>query len=145
VLKGDASALKLKGGYFEITTSNEGTDRDTFIRDSLRHWYNDHAAIRLKEKTNRFAKIIGVKPKSVTVKDYKTRWGSCSSKGDVSFNWRIIMTPHQIIDYVVIHELCHLLEHNHSPKYWRLLERHIPDYLEKRDWLKVQGSSYNIL
>ena len=63
-------------------------------------------------------------------------WGSCSAKGDISFNWRIILAPHSVVDYVVVHELCHLLEHNHSPKFWKEVERYVPDWRNQRDWLK---------
>jgi predicted metal-dependent hydrolase len=78
----------------------------------------------------------GVNPASVTVKNYKSRWGSCSTKGDISYNWRIILAPHSIVDYVVVHELCHMLEHNHSSKYWKHVERHVPNWRECREWLK---------
>ena len=61
-------------------------------------------------------------------KEYKARWGSCSSSGDVTYNWRIIIAPHHIVDYIVVHELCHLLEHNNSSKYWKLVESYCKDY-----------------
>ena len=80
--------------------------------------------------------IIGVTPKSVSVCSYKSRWGSCSVNGDLSYNWRIILAPHRIVDYVVVHELCHLLEHNHSPRYWKHVAHHVPDYKDCREWLK---------
>lgn len=82
---------------------------------------------------------MGVSPQSVGIKEYKSRWGSCSSSGDVSFNWRIIISPHHIVDYIVVHELCHLLEHNHGPKYWKHVERVIPNFNDCREWLKVNG------
>jgi predicted metal-dependent hydrolase len=91
---------------------------------------------RLIDKTKRFAKVIGVNPNSITVKDYKSRWGSCSVQGDISYNWRIILAPHSIVDYVVVHELCHMLEHNHSSKYWKHVERYMPNWRECKDWLK---------
>lgn len=69
-------------------------------------------------------------------KDYKSRWGSCSTTGDISYNWKIVMAPHRIVDYVVVHELCHLLEHNHSAIYWRHVERIIPDFKKCGEWLK---------
>jgi predicted metal-dependent hydrolase len=80
----------------------------------------------------------------VGVKEYKARWGSCSSSGDVTYNWRIIMAPHHIVDYIVVHELCHLLEHNHGPKYWKHVKSVVPDYKECREWLKVNGEGLRI-
>ena len=82
-----------------------------------------------------------MEPRSVAVKDYKSRWGSCSAKGDISYNWKIVLAPHRIVDYVVVHELCHMLEHNHSSRYWKLVEKYVPDYRERRDWLKNHSLS----
>ena len=136
VLIGDQPSMKLRGGYVEATVTKADIDPKNSIRSLLKEWYKSHAENRLGEKTKRFAKIIGVKPSSVTVKDYKSRWGACSIKGEISFNWRIILAPHSIVDYVVIHELCHMLEHNHSSKYWKHVERYVPNWKECREWLK---------
>ena len=136
VLIGDQPSMKLRGGYVEATVTKADIDPKNSIRSLLKEWYKSHAENRIGEKTKRFAKIIGVKPSSVTVKDYKSRWGACSISGDISFNWRIIIAPHSIIDYVVIHELCHMLEHNHSSKYWKHVERYVPNWKECREWLK---------
>ena len=113
--------------------------RAGFVRQHLEYWYLSHALDRLTEKSHRFAEILGVKPKSIKVRDYKARWGSCSASGDVSYNWKIIMAPHHIVDYVVVHELCHMLQHNHSPRYWQHVEKIIPGYREDLEWLKVNG------
>ena len=87
---------------------------------------------------------LDLKPRSVSVEDFKSRWGSCSVEGDISFNWKIIMAPHGIIDYVVAHELCHMIEHNHSPAFWRHVERIIPDYRDRKDWLKENGAQLTV-
>ena len=89
-------------------------------------WCWANAKKRLKEKTCWYAQVLRVESGSVSVKDYKSMWGSCSATGDVSHNWRIVVFPHRIIDYVVVHELCHLLEHNHSPACWHHVERVLP-------------------
>jgi len=136
VLKGNCPSIKMHLGYLEVTVLEGDSDSKTSIRLLLTDWYKYHAERRLIEKTKRFSKVIGVKPNSVCVKDYKSRWGSCSAKGDVSYNWRIILAPHSIVDYVVVHELCHMLEHNHSSKYWKHVERHVPKWRECREWLK---------
>ncbi len=72
----------------------------------------------------------------VTIRDQRTRWGSCSSRGTLSFNWRLIMAPPDVMDYVVVHELCHLIEPNHSRKFWQLLAGLLPDFRQPRLWLK---------
>ena len=87
---------------------------------------------------------MGVKLQSVGVNEYKARWGSCSSNGGVTYNWRIIMAPHHIVDYIVVHELCHLLEHNHGPKYWKHVQNVVPNYKECREWLKVNDESMRV-
>ena len=136
VLIGDQPSIKLRRGYVEATVSKVDTDPKNTIRSLLQNWYRSHAQKRLGEKTLRLAKVVGVNPSSVTVKNYKSRWGSCSLKGDISYNWRIILAPHSIVDYVVVHELCHMLEHNHSSKYWKHVESHVPNWRECKEWLK---------
>jgi predicted metal-dependent hydrolase len=138
----DSGDVKLKGGQFVLGVDAKlsGDEKTGFVRDSLLEWYFTHAKEKLEEKTRRYAKVIGVEPKSVMVKSYKSRWGSCSSKGDISYNWKIIIAPHRVVDYVVIHELSHMLHHNHSDQFWQSVQRFIPDYQEYREWLKLNGS-----
>ncbi len=136
VLSGDAPSIKLRGGYLQATATKTDKDPQQTVRSLLERWYRSHAERRLGEKTERLAKVVGVTPNAVVVKNYKSRWGSCSVKNGITYNWRIILAPHRIVDYVVIHELCHLLEHNHSPRYWKHVERHVPDWKDCRDWLR---------
>jgi len=132
VVKGSSAAVKLTLGKLAV-----GADAD--VKQELTSWYRQNAEKRLNEKVVRFAKVIGVNPKSVKVKTYKSRWGSCSSLGDISFHWAIIMAPHYIVDYVVVHELCHMIHHNHSPAFWQQVEKVLPNYSECRGWLKTNG------
>lgn len=81
--------------------------------------------------TNRYSRI--------TIRDQKTRWGSCSSKGTLSFNWRLMLAPPAVLDYVVVHELCHLTHMNHSKDFWRCVEWILPNYKEQKKWLKEHG------
>ena len=144
VLPGAMPSLKLKGGYLEANISGSYKTQEEEVRSLLVDWYRRHAQEKLEEKTHRHAKILQIKPNRVSVKDYKSRWGSCSTTGDISYNWRIVMAPHSIVDYVVVHELCHLLEHNHSAIYWRHVERTIPDFQECREWLKRNSKRLQI-
>lgn len=144
VLRGDTQSLKLKGGYLEARISDSSKTQEEEVRSLLVDWYRIHARERLEEKTRRYAKILQVEPNCVSVKDYKSRWGSCSTTGDISYNWRIVMAPHLIVDYVVVHELCHLLEHNHSAAYWRHVERVVPGFRECREWLKRNSNRLQI-
>jgi len=81
---------------------------------------------------------------SVDVKSYRSRWGSCHKDGRVYFNWRIIMAPHSVVDYVVVHELCHLVYHNHSAAYWKLVEHSYSDFRNAKTWLKMNGLSLTL-
>ena len=135
----DTTTTRLKNGYLEVPAQGEKA-----IHASLTDWYTSHALAKLQEKTRRYAKTLNVEPSSVTVKDYKSRWGSCSTSGDITYNWRIIMAPHRIVDYVVIHELCHLVEHDHSDNYWKQVESLVPDYRERRAWLKTNANTLAI-
>lgn len=143
VLNGSENSVRLKGGYFITTISNRDSQLST-VKSLLEDWYQTHADKRLREKTQRLASIVGVTPTSISTKPYKSRWGSCSVSGDITYNWKIILAPHCIVDYVVIHELCHLLEHNHSPRYWKHVERHVPDWRDCRKWLTDNQSLISI-
>jgi len=145
-LSGGSGEAKLTNGYLTVwlTKDASGAAEGGCVRQSLQQWYQARALEKLKEKTKRYSAILGVSPQSVGVKEYKARWGSCSSSGDVTYNWRIIMAPHHIVDYIVVHELCHLLEHNHGPKYWKHVQNVVPNYKECREWLKVNGLSLKI-
>ena len=133
--EGGRASVQMRGGQL-LATLPAAERHPQRMRALLEAWYLERARVRLDEKTRRLAAMVGRTPASVSVRDYRARWGSCSIRGDISYNWRIIMAPHRIVDYVVVHELCHLLEHNHSPEYWRHVARHIPDWKDRRDWLR---------
>lgn len=114
------------------------------IRTALINWYKKQAESYLTARTQWFSDITGLHPTSITIKSYKARWGSCSSNGDINFNWQLVLAPQDIIDYVIIHELCHLTHHNHSPKFWLLVEHFIPNFKLCRQWLKDHGHTLSL-
>jgi len=85
------------------------------------------------------APALGVEPKRIQIRDQRSRWGSCSTAGTLSFNWRLVLAPLEVLDYVVVHELCHLREPNHSPRFWALVEGRRPTWRAQRDWLHEHG------
>ena len=94
----------------------------------------------IPDKVRYYAEIMQVSYGKITIRNQRTRWGSCSAKGNLNFNCLLMLVPDEVVNYVVVHELCHLLEMNHSESFWRQVERMIPDYKVQRDWLKVHGS-----
>lgn len=94
----------------------------------------------IPERVEYFAKVIGVTYGKITIRNQKTRWGSCSSKGNLNFNCLLMLTPPEVLDYVVVHELCHRKQMNHSKAFWLEVEKVLPDYKEVRKWLKEEGS-----
>jgi predicted metal-dependent hydrolase len=94
--------------------------------------------LRLTEAQGEAA-ALGVEYRRITLRDQRSRWGSCSANGTLSFNWRLVLAPHDVLDYVVVHEVCHLVEHNHGAGFWRLVERRRPGYREPKEWLHEFG------
>jgi len=106
---------------------------------AIERWYRREARRALLEAAELAAGGIGVRFTAVGVRDPRTRWGSCSPNGRLSFSWRLLMAPGHVLDYVVVHELCHLREFNHSRSFWRLVEAARPEWRESRDWLRRHG------
>ena len=132
----NVSFVKVSSDYINVSLPKKSKEN---IKGLLEHWYEEKAIEILTEKTNRYAKIIGVSPTAISVGDFKSKWGSCSIEGKISYNWKIIIAPHKILDYIVIHELCHMLEHNHSKEYWCHVKTYCNDFKEYRKWLKLNG------
>ena len=143
IQEGHQVGVCLSGGYLKATirATEQGEQREARIQQYLQNWYRSRALEHLQEKANRYALQIGVTPAGVSVRNFKSRWGSCDKKGQVVFNWNIIKAPHAIADYVVVHELCHLIHPNHSKDFWQLVRRHDPNYTEHRQWLKERGEA----
>jgi predicted metal-dependent hydrolase len=105
----------------------------------LEHWYKDRAEDILFDRVSIYQTFIDKKPEKIRVKKLKSRWGSCSSNGDITLNIQLIKSPMYVIDYVVVHELSHLVHLNHSKSFWDLVESIIPDYKKAHTWLKSNG------
>lgn len=126
--------LPVKASHLDIELST---------KNKLIRWYKKVASERLEQRRAYYAKKMAVpsnKHKAkVKVREYKRRWGSCDANCVLSFNWRIIMAPPAVLDYVMVHELAHCHEFNHSPRFWQIVEQQLPDWRQQQDWLQSHG------
>jgi predicted metal-dependent hydrolase len=130
LLDGDKLRVRLPAG----TPGTEET-----VRASLESWYRAQAKDYIVPRVAELAKQHGFQYDRVTIKGQLTRWGSCSSQRNLNFNWRLMFAPPAAVDYVIIHELCHLKELNHSRRFWSLVGRYCPDYKRWVKWFKANG------
>jgi predicted metal-dependent hydrolase len=106
------------------------------ICQGIRRWYVQEAEKEIRSRCMWFSMTTGYTPASVRISDAKQRWGSCTSTGNLNFSWRLIQAPLEIVDYVIVHELVHLNQHDHSKKFWAKVRDVMPDYERRRQWLR---------
>lgn len=137
VVEGDVPSVRCLRGYFWVVTTDTSPVR---VEQLLENWYREHARAIFKERLDvclRMAAREGVQEPMLRIQKMTSRWGSCSEKGRILLNLELIKAPKDCIDYVIIHELCHLKEKHHGPKFWRLLEKLMPDYEDRRKKLNM--------
>jgi predicted metal-dependent hydrolase len=111
---------------------------------ALERWYRRAARAEIAPRAHEAAAAVGARVSAVAIRAQRTRWGSCSPSGALSFNWRLLLAPEPVLDYVVIHEACHLKVADHSRGFWSLVERHCPDWREHTRWLRRNGSALTL-
>lgn len=121
--------VRLRGGI-------AAAERGQAVRAALESWYRQQARSYLPERACHYAALYGFSYHKLSIKGQRSRWGSCSRQGNLNFNWRLMQAPPEAVDYVVIHELCHLRELNHSPRFWALVEACCPDYRRWVQWFR---------
>jgi predicted metal-dependent hydrolase len=114
-------------------------EESAFWREILENSLRREAQAKIRQRLDEFNNVLRLSFHSMVIRDQKTRWGSCSAQGNLSFNWRLILMPPPVLDYVVVHELCHLLHADHSRSFWAQVGMVMPDYAIHRKWLKMQG------
>lgn len=139
---GKRVSMKLSEDALELTLPRPESEES--VRNALKQTLSQLALERFRERLNLYAPRISEDYGRVTVREQKTRWGSCSSKGNLNFNWKLIQAPPEALDYVVIHELCHLREFNHSPRFWQLVQAQMPEYESWKKWLKQHGTEMGV-
>lgn len=136
---GNVSSLSFCSRGFTLHRTHTAKARDLFVR-----WYKTRAWEKITEKVLDFSKRLDLIPQGIRLMTARTQWGSCSPDNRLSFNWKLVMAKDALIDYVVAHELLHIKEKNHSPRFWDALESFMPDYRERRAWLDENGHLLNI-
>ena len=108
----------------------------------LQAWYRQVADRIIREQVNHYARVMGLKVRRVELREWKRRWGECQPQEALRFNWRLILLPQEILAYVVVHELAHLQEPGHNPRFWQRVEQTLPDYRQRRQWLNRFGTPF---
>lgn len=111
------------------------------IKDALIRWMKKQSKTQVEHWVKQHAERKQLFPQTIKIKTQKSRWGSCGIHNDININWLLIIAPPEILEYVVVHELCHIKIRNHSAHFWALVGEHLPDYQQRRQWLKKHGSS----
>jgi len=139
VRRAEAVAARLERGWLVVPIAR-GADQGAAVRAALVDWYMAHARRRLPERVELWHTKVGVELPRVVVRAQKKRWGSCDAKGNLRLNWRIIQAPMRLVDYVIVHELAHRVEENHTPAFWALVGRVLPDADKRREALRQLGA-----
>lgn len=131
--------LKLKDGRFQLQRSIIESGGKDAAHESFISFYKEKGLSRLTKRILYFASKVGVTPGAVTIKDLGYRWALCLKGGDLHFHWKCLMAPLSIIDYIIVHELCHLHHRDHSDAFWNEVDKVLPDYRERKEWLRIRG------
>ena len=128
-----------KAEWIEKHLSNRTSQKQQKFTEEEMKALREKARILLTERVQHFAPLIGVTYNQISIRAQHTRWGSCSSKGNLNFNCLLALVPMEVLDYVVVHELCHRKELNHSDRFWNEIAKILPDYKVRKKWLKDNG------
>jgi predicted metal-dependent hydrolase len=118
-----------------VPANLDDPDRDRAVERALRSWMKEHVGDDANAFVRCYGAKLGVAPKGVRVKDQRHLWGSCSKDGVINLNWQLVFAPKAVLEYVVVHELCHLRHRDHSPAFWRAVKRVLPEYKREHEWL----------
>lgn len=136
--------LKLKDGRFCLLRTVIEEVGVEAARQAFVTFYEQKGRSRLQKRVAHFSPKVGVSAGAVLVKDAGYRWASCTKSGDLLFHWKCLMAPMTIIDYIVVHELCHLRHRDHSDAFWNEVDKVLPDYRERKEWLRMHGAELDI-
>ncbi|WP_068545917.1 M48 family metallopeptidase [Thalassotalea crassostreae] len=137
-------SLKLKEGRFCLNRKLIDKGGTEAAQKAFEAYYSDKGIKRISERVKYYAPKVGVTASSIKVKDMSFRWASCSKLGALNFHWKCIMAPPKIIDYIIVHELCHMHHRNHSDAFWNEVDKVMPDYRERKEWLRKNGAGLSL-
>jgi hypothetical protein len=142
-VEADSSLTKMRIGITEdVLLVNSPVQDKEAIKKLVELWYRQEAKLLINSRIKFYQPQIPIVPNRVVIKEQKTRWGSCSSKHNLNYNFKTVMAPLPVLDYIVVHEMCHLVHLNHSREFWNLVESIIPEYRQHKEWLKMNGASF---
>lgn len=130
--------VHMKDSKLQVYTAS--TDSEN-IQYAIERWYKKHALDVILERVTHYQQYFSAQPAQIVVKKQKKRWGSCTAKHKLLFNFKCIMLPLCILDYIIVHEMCHMVHFNHSKEFWLHVERILPDYKQRKEWLKHKGGT----
>lgn len=142
ILKDKRKKVEIFDEVLQIMTPDLG---EPMVREILQNFYKKQATLVFKERIDFFSQRLQLYPQSISFRAQKTRWGSCSGRGHISLNWKLAIAPLECLDYVVVHELCHLQHKNHSQHFWDLVEKYQPQFREHQQWLKAHAREFDFL
>ena len=134
-------ALMLKGGYFcLLAPSGQVGEAD----EAFKEFYREKGLERIVPRVDYYKEKMGVQPNSIRIIELKNRWASCSSSGNLNFHWKCMMAPPKVLDYIAVHELAHLHHQNHSKEFWNEVDKVMPDFMDRKTWLKTNGAGMSL-
>lgn len=139
-----AEPLLLKNGRFCLRRDLVDSDSIEAVRTAFRDYYIARGYERITKRLNYYAPKVGVAPRGIDIRELNNRWASCSPNGNVAFHWKCMMAPQTIIDYIVVHELCHFHHLDHTDAFWNEVDKIIPACRERKEWLRVHGAGLDI-
>jgi predicted metal-dependent hydrolase len=126
--------VRFDGHCFELSRDDSRRARELFVA-----WYRAQAKVHLTSRVDAMARAMGIAAKGIVVREMTTRWGSCSPAGILTFNWRIVQAPIGVVDYLIAHQLAHVIEPTHAPNFWNIVGVHVPAWEKARGWLRSHG------
>lgn len=131
-------ALKLINGVFQLRKKELKIGKAVF-----KDFYRTKGLVKITERVEKYSKLMGLNPSSIKVMELQSHWASCGTNNSLNFNWKCVMAPYSVIDYIVVHELAHLIYPNHSEEFWSEVDKVLPEYRKSLEWLRKNGASLN--